>query len=1210
VFAQHQHIGAIRISLASPEQIRSWSSGEVLRPDTINHRTQRPEKGGLFCERIFGPVKDWACACGKFTRLRAKGIVCDRCGVEVGPSTLRRERMGHIELAAPVAHPWYSRSAPSSMALLLGLTSRELREILSYSLYVVTSRDEQARELALQRLAPPARGRDDLLRLNVMGTLSEARYHELREAWGPGVFCAGTGAATVRDLLEGLDLDALAEQLRRESRTHAGDRRARTVRRLGLVEALRASGVQPAWMILTVLPVLPPELRPVVSLAGGRLASADLNELYQRVLVRNERVRRLQQAEAPQLILHHEQRLLQAAVDALFDNRGASTGTTSSPGSRHPLRSLSDVLSGKGGRFRRNLLGKRVDYSARSVIVVGPDLRLHQCGLPKSLALELFKPFVMRRLVERGCAFNTKSAARLVQRQEPEVWDALEEVIRDHPVLLNRAPTLHRLSLQAFEPVLVEGSAIQLHPLVCSAYNADFDGDQMAVHLPLSPRAREEARSLLLSTVNLLSPATGEPSIGASGDMVLGCYYLTEVRPGQRGEGRRFSDAVEARLAYEHGVVGLQAQVGVRLPGVSALFDAPPPAPPRPLSRGELVETTVGRLIFNEALPARLGYRNYATRKEHLKQILGECFAACGREKTAALADAIKGLGFSYATRSGVTLAMGDLTVPSARQEELARADARIAELDDQYREGLITGQEKYQQTLEVWNEATENVTSLVEAALDPFGPLATIAQSGATKAKFQQIRQLSGMRGLMASPSGRIIDVPIRGNFSEGLSVLEYFISSHGARKGLADTALRTAESGYLTRRLVDAAQEVVVTQEDCGDGEGILVTNEESRALGLPSLAPRLIGRVLAEGSAHLPAGTLLTDERCAELVAAGVDAARVRSPLTCQAPRGVCRRCYGADLATGQLVAAGAAVGVIAAQSIGEPGTQLTLRTFHSGGTAFAQGDITQGLPRIIELFEARAPREPAVLSEIDGEVFLAPAEPPGAWAVRVLGAAHPSLDEREERLYQIPPARALAVRQGQWIVAGTPLTTGSYNPQDILRICGRGAAQMYLLREMQAVYRATGVYLHDKHIEIVIRQMLRRVLIEDPGDTTLIPGQIVEARAFADATAAALAEGGAPATARLLLLGITRAALETDSFLAAASFQHTKRVLAQAALAGQPDRLVGLKENVIIGGRIPAGSGLRVGAGAGEGQSRSGKERVTGVAAQAVLAYALA
>jgi DNA-directed RNA polymerase subunit beta' len=1386
---------AIRISLASPEQIRSWSYGEVTKPETINYRTLKPEKDGLFCERIFGPTKDWECYCGKYKRVRFKGIVCDKCGVEVARSKVRRERMGHIELASPVSHIWYFKGTPSRIGLLLDLSPRNLERILYFALYVVTTVDEEGRQRelmrldeemvglqqnldervvervndlrarrdtaikdveqrfstsnrkeieekreqdldaarrsesetraqmresmnlvaeeaiyfgltdqvivkegdtitpkhldVLERIAEQARNsiaeqarrelealqsesrresdrlgleyqaqidtaqsqlekernetrqrieqaRRDLEGLKKMDLLQENRYRELKDNFSD-VFRAGMGAEAVRELISGINLEKLSGDLRHEISSTVGQRRKKATKRLKVVEAFRKSNTLPEWMILTVLPVLPPDLRPMVQLDGGRFATSDLNDLYRRVINRNNRLKRLLELGAPEIIIRNEKRMLQEACDALIDN--GRRGRAVAGSGNHKLKSLSDMLKGKQGRFRQNLLGKRVDYSGRSVIVVGPELKLHQCGLPKRMALELFKPFVMRKLVEQNFAHNIKSAKRFVERVKPEVWDVLEEVIKNHPVLLNRAPTLHRLGIQAFEAVLVEGSAIQLHPLVCSAFNADFDGDQMAVHVPLSEKAQDEARQFMMSTRNLLSPAHGEPSIGASQDMVLGCFYLTQDRPNKKGMGRIFTDSTEALLAYQHGIVDLQALIKVRIAPGTDFYDNPPPEKPTMRTTNKPVTTTVGRLIFNEALPERIRFKNYAMKKENLKQIIAECFKEYGRVKTTELADEIKRLGFSYSTKAGATIAISDVKVPEGKQEELAKADAKIAELEEQYRDGLITDNEKYQQTVDAWNEATDNVTKMVEATLDPYGSIFTIAKSGATKAKFQQIRQLSGMRGLMASPSGKIIAIPIRGNFREGLSVLEYFISSHGARKGLADTALRTAESGYLTRRLIDVAQDVIVTEEDCGTTDGILITEADSVDMGLEGVRTRLTGRVLAEaipGLEHIEAGEELTDELIEEIANADVKAVRVRSVLVCRARRGICRKCYGRDLAANLLARIGTACGIIAAQSIGEPGTQLTMRTFHTGGIAGAQGDITQGLPRVEELFEARVPKDKAEMSEIDGVVELVKDEQTGARTVRVVstnvffdeyplpakskvlindqdhvqkeqiialmpaengGEAVPVLartegealvnaesplsirfEERDERSYPIPAARNLNVINGQKIQAGTPITSGQRDPQDVLRIQGPEAVQLYLVKEVQRVYRNTGVYINDKHIEVIIRQMLRRVKIDEPGDTEMLPNDLVDRFVYAETNARVLAEGGEPAHAQTVLLGVTKASLNTDSFLAAASFQETTRVLTEAAIEAQTDHLVGLKENVIIGKLIPAGSGI--------------------------------
>jgi DNA-directed RNA polymerase subunit beta' len=1244
--ASLESFDAIRISLASPGQIRAWSSGEVTEPETLNYRTLKPEDAGLFSERIFGPVKDWTCGCGRYRKVHFAGLVCEQCGVEVGPSSLRRERMGHIELAAPVAHPWYAGGTPNRMALLLGMTPRQLKGVLSGSLFIVTAIDARRRRAATARLHREVSGRSgdpaaellprrEYLRLlqdlRTGSLLDDAQVRTLSEN-ADSVCSTGTGAGVLQGILAALDLDELATRLRCGLARSGSLKSKRDARRLEIVEALRTSGVNPSWMILSVLPVLPPDLRPMVPLDGGRYATTDVNDLYCRVIYRNNRIKRLSEKRAPEIIMRNERRLLQEAVDALFDNahrKRPLLGPT-----RHPLKSLSDALSGKQGRFRRNLLGKRVDYSGRSVICAGLQLQLHQCGLPKKIALELFKPFVMRKLVERNVCPAVRAAKRMVERgtRAPDVvWDLLEEVMMERPVLLNRAPTLHRLGLQAFEPVLVEGSAIQLHPLVCGAFNADFDGDQMAVHLPLSDAASREAYRLMLSTRTLRSPATGEPSVAPSQEMVLGCFYLTEARPGARGEGRRFSDPTEAQVALEHGIIDLQASIRVRL-AQPLLYEAPPPQPPRQIQPGDLIETTVGRLIFNEVLPDRLGFRNYATKKEYLKQLVGECLAACGPARTAEVADALKSLGFRYATRSGISFAMSDISVPPEKQSLVARADEQAHEVEELLRSGMITESERRMQLIDLWTRTTDEISQLLEARLDPWGTLSTIIKSGATKAKFQQIRQLSGIRGLMASPLGEIIPLPVKGNYLEGLRVWELFIAASGARKGFMDRSLNTATSGYRTLILVEVGRTVAVTEEDCGESEGVLITDEESRAAGLPDMRTRITSRVLARpieaGGERLAAGTLLDDALCTQLLSAGVCALRVRSPLTCLAPRGICRLCYGTDLATGQLVERGAAVGVIAAQSIGEPGTQLTMRTFHSGGIAGAQGDITQGLPRINELFEAHIPPSPAVLSEIEGEVEInqsSPTDPPTvrvvctlpvlddyplppAWRLTVSdgepvrpgqplatppgadsgeplvartgGTAHLAggllsiqSEDREERTYSIPPRRKLLVSAGQHVAAGTPLCLGPLNPQEVLRTRGRTAAALYLVHEVQTVYRTTGVYLHDKHAEIIVRQMLRWLVVEDAGDTTLIPGALIDRFRFCDINAGVLAQGGQPARARPVLLGTIRVALNNESWLAAAAFQQTVRVLAQAAIGGKTDYLRDAKQHIIVGKRLP-------------------------------------
>lgn len=1394
---------AIRISLASPEQIRSWSYGEVIKPETINYRTLKPEKDGLFCEKIFGPSKDFECYCGKYKRVRYKGIICDKCGVEVTRSKVRRERMGNIELAAPVAHSWFAKGTPSRIGLLLDVSPRSLERVLYFAQYIVTSVNEEARDLAVQRLKDqmdealakeaekgetPAevleietnaaeavkhleakrsaererinkhQGRDitalekkaavvakdmerfekkkatkdvaigdvvfvvkgsftegdagerlrvyveeqrrdvettyrdklqqldekidasiqskkhtaslksekllleitkeqqgvhqefekqideledlhDPIRSDRVSLLQEHQYATLIQSY-PDVFTGGMGAEAIAGILERLDLEQLVAQLRNEIQNFSGQRRKKATKRLRVAEAFRKSGNRPSWMILTVLPVLPPDLRPMVQLDGGRFATSDLNDLYRRVINRNNRLKRLLELGAPEIIIRNEKRMLQEAVDSLIDNgrRGRAVSTAGN----HRLKCLSDMLKGKQGRFRQNLLGKRVDYSGRSVIVVGPELKLHQCGIPKRMALELFKPLVMHALVARGLAHNIKSAKRIVERARPEVWDILDKIIKERPVLLNRAPTLHRLGIQAFEPVLIDGSAIRISPLVCTAFNADFDGDQMAVHVPLSRTSVAEARQVMLSTKNLLLPSNGEPVVAPTLDIVLGCYYLTMVRLGTKGEYKKGEDRSqtvygsfdEAKLAYDMGLVGLQACIRVR----------------DPMTGGEIVETSVGRIIFNDAIPEEMGFRNAIMDKKAIKDLVAECHQQLGNDCTAEMVDKLKAIGFHYGTTSGISIAMNDLQVPGQKERLLTEADAQISEIEQQYQMGLITEEESYAQVVGVWRATTERMQQLIQENLDQYGSVYIMATSGA-KGNISQISQMAGMRGLMTDPSGRIIELPIRSSFREGLTVLEYFISTHGARKGLADTALRTADSGYLTRRLIDVAQDVIVMEEDCGTTAGIWLSETGEKGL-LESLPERIVGRYAAADIAEPTTGEVLLERNhqislaTAMLIAdARIDRVFVRSTLTCQAKRGICAFCYGRDLARGELVQKGEAVGIIAAQSIGEPGTQLTMRTFHTGGVAGP--DITSGLPRVEELFEARVPKGAAVISEIDGKVeifsegdlrhirvesleayredYSIPrgtelvvtnnqwveqgavlARPKAAkgkvgdngdaltspednglrtrMSGRVLiekrGKISVLFEEHDEREYQVHAFAHIRVQDGETIQAGTPLTDGPLNPQDILRIQGPEALQMYMVEEVQKVYRSQGVTINDKHIETIVRQMLRKVRIDSHGDTALLPGELVDRFAFEKINAEVLAEGGEPATAQPVLLGVTKASLNTESFLAAASFQETTRVLTEAAATGRIDHLTGLKENVIIGKLIPAQAPVEV------------------------------
>jgi DNA-directed RNA polymerase subunit beta' len=1127
-----RNFDSMRIGLASPDQIRAWSRGEVKKPETINYRTLKPERDGLFCERIFGPTRDWECHCGKYKRVRYKGIICDRCGVEVTRAKVRRERMGHIELAAPVSHIWYFKGIPSRMGLLLDMSPRALEKVLYFVAYIVTDP-----------------GNTPLVQKQI---LTESEYRDYREKYG-NAFKAGMGAEAIKRLLEEMDMEQLSKELRAELKQVSGQRKIRAIRRLEVVEAFLKSGNRADWMILDVVPVIPPELRPMVQLDGGRFATSDLNDLYRRVINRNNRLKRLLDLGAPDIIVRNEKRMLQEAVDALIDN-GRRGRPVTGPGNR-PLKSLSDMLRGKQGRFRQNLLGKRVDYSGRSVIVVGPELKMHQCGLPKEMALELFKPFVMKKLVNDGHAHNIKSAKRMVERVKDQVWDVLEEVIKEHPVLLNRAPTLHRLGIQAFEPMLVEGRAIQIHPLVCTAYNADFDGDQMAVHVPLSAEAQAEARILMMSSGNILNPKDGSPVVTPTQDMVLGTYYLTLEKPGAKGEGKIFSSLDEATLAYDFGEVDLHAKIKVKY-------------------EGERLETTVGRLIINQRLPVPLRYINRVVDRQMLGKIVARCYRVLGNAETAKMLDGIKELGFKYATRAGMTISISDIEVPKEKEQILADAESRVEEIENQYKQGLITYTERYQKVISVWEEAKNRVTEALVKGLDRFNPVYMMSISGA-RGNIGQISQLAGMRGLMADPSGRIIELPIRANFREGLTVLEYFTSTHGARKGLADTALRTADSGYLTRRLVDVSQDVIIREDDCGTTVGVPVKEIRDGNEVIESLHDRILGRMAVvrivdpnTGDLIVEANEEINEEDADRIIEVGIEEVMIRSVLTCKSRFGVCRKCYGRNLATGMLVDVGESVGTISAQSIGEPGTQLTMRTFHTGGVA--GDDITQGLPRVEELFEARKPKGQAIISELDGVLKLG--ENKGRREAIV------TTDEGESMAYAVPFGARLAVKDGSRVQAGDELTEGSINPHDLLKVKGLRGVQLYLLHEVQRVYRLQGVDINDKHIEIIIRQMLRKVKVDDPGATELLPGGLIDVFDFEDENERAIQNGGEPAVAKPILLGITKASLATDSFLSAASFQETTRVLTEAACKGKNDPLLGLKENVIIGKLIPAGTGM--------------------------------
>ena len=1141
---------SIKIGLASPERIREWSRGEVKKPETINYRTLKPEKDGLFCERIFGPQKDWECHCGKYRRVRYKGVVCDRCGVEVTKSKVRRERMGHIELAAPMSHIWYFKGIPSRMGLLLDMSPRSLEKILYFASYVVIDPGETG--------------------LNEKQLLTEKEFRSNYEKYG-NTFEVGMGAEAVKKLLMKIDLEQESKLLRDDLKDSTGQKRVRTIRRLEVVEAFKKSGNKPEWMILEAIPVIPPDLRPMVQLDGGRFATSDLNDLYRRVINRNNRLKRLLELGAPDIIVRNEKRMLQEAVDALIDN-GRRGRPVTGPGNR-PLKSLSDMLKGKQGRFRQNLLGKRVDYSGRSVIVVGPELKFYQCGLPRKMALELFKPFVMDRLVKEGYAHNIKSAKSIVEKVKPEVWDVLEDVIKSHPVLLNRAPTLHRLGIQAFEPILVEGKAIKLHPLVCTAYNADFDGDQMAVHVPLSVEAQAEARFLMLSVNNILAPKDGSPITTPSQDMVLGCYYLTiESQGGEKGTGTVFKDFNELMMAYQTKAVELHSTVKMRI----VLEDG----------RVGITESTVGRFIFNENIPQDLGFVNreedpfgleidYLVDKKALGKIIDKCFRRHGNTITAEVLDHIKSLGFKYSTIGGITVAVADMKIPATKQALIKDAEVQVEKYEKVFRRGLISDEERYEKVIDTWTKTTEKVTDELMNGLERMNNIYIMAHSGARGSK-NQIRQLAGMRGLMANASGKTVEIPVKSNFREGLSVMEYFTSSHGARKGLADTALRTADSGYLTRRLVDVSQDVIVRDFDCGTTETTEIFAITDGSEAIEDLYDRIVGRYTIDAILHpetgevlVEADTMIQEDDAEAIINAGIERVNIRTVLNCKTHHGVCSKCYGRNLATGKEVHIGEAVGIIAAQSIGEPGTQLTMRTFHTGGVA--GGDITQGLPRVEELFEARKPKGLAVIAEIDGRVEID--ETGKRKEIIVIP------NEGEKQVYSIAYNSRLRVKQGQMVKAGDPLTQGSINPHDIVRVKGIGGVQEYIVKEVQRVYRLQGVDVNDKHIEVIVRQMLSKVKVEDPGDTDLLPGGYEDVLTFQECNEEAESQGLRPAVAKRVLLGITKASLATDSFLSAASFQETTRVLTEAAIKGKEDHLIGLKENVILGKLIPAGTGMK-------------------------------
>ena len=1155
---------AIKIGLASPEKILEWSHGEVKKPETINYRTLKPERDGLYCERIFGPTKDWECHCGKYKKIRYKGVICDRCGVEVTKSSVRRERIGHIALAAPVSHIWYFKGIPSRMGLLLDISPRILEKVLYFASYIV--------------LDPKETG------LQYKQVLSEKEYREEVEKYGYGSFRVGMGAEAIQELLKAIDLQKDSDELRAAMKDATGQKRARIIKRLEVVDAFLNSGNRPEWMIMTVIPVIPPDIRPMVQLDGGRFATSDLNDLYRRIINRNNRLARLLELGAPDIIVRNEKRMLQEAVDALIDN-GRRGRPVTGPGNR-ALKSLSDMLKGKQGRFRQNLLGKRVDYSGRSVIVVGPELKIYQCGLPKEMAIELFKPFVMKELVSNGTAHNIKNAKKMVERLQPEVWDVLEDVIKEHPVMLNRAPTLHRLGIQAFEPILVEGKAIKLHPLVCTAFNADFDGDQMAVHLPLSVEAQAECRFLLLSPNNLLKPSDGGPVAVPSQDMVLGIYYLTQERPGATGEGMCFKSKNEAILAYENKAVTLHSRVKVRVEKTM----------PDGTVKSGIVESTVGRFIFNEIIPQDLGFVDrsvpgnelklevdFHVGKKQCKQILEKVINVHGASKTAETLDDIKAIGYKYSTRAAMTVSISDMTVPASKPQLIADAQATVDKIAKNFRHGLITEEERYKEVIETWKKADDQLTHDLLTGLDKYNNIFMMADSGA-RGSNQQIKQLAGMRGLMADTTGHTIELPIKSNFREGLDVLEYFISAHGARKGMSDTALRTADSGYLTRRLVDVSQDLIIREVDCCEGKDIPYMEIKAFTDGnetIEGLEERLTGRFIAEtitdpdtGEVVVKANHMCTPKRAAAVMKVlkklGRDSVKIRTVLSCKSHIGVCAKCYGANMATGQAVQVGEAVGIIAAQSIGEPGTQLTMRTFHSGGVA--GGDITQGLPRVEELFEARKPKGLAIISEFGGVVNIKDTK-------RKREIIVTDFETGNSKTYLIPYGSRIKVTEGQVIEAGDELTEGSVNPHDILKIKGVRAVQDYMIQEVQRVYRLQGVEINDKHVEVIVRQMLKKIRVEESGDSDVLPGVSMDVLDFNDMNEALIAEGKRPAEGKQVMLGITKASLATDSFLSAASFQETTKVLTEAAINGKVDHLIGLKENVIIGKLIPAGTGMK-------------------------------